>query len=72
MKTEDTLLAFALEFEVSEDELTLALTSMELARGTSIHRRAVRHGNRFETYYLREEVEAALAREGAKILGASD
>jgi len=55
------------------DELSLAVTELELERERTIERRLVRFGSgNFQTKYRREDLEAALARQAARRLGFPD
>ncbi len=52
------------------DELSLAVTELELERERTIERRLVRFGEgNFQTKYQLEDLRAALARQAARRLG---
>ncbi len=63
-----TLQEAAVLFEVEAQEIALALEAM----GRDVQRRLVRRGSTIETYYRKEDIEDALSRVAAQLLGFRD
>lgn len=63
-----TLQEAAVLFEVEAQDIALALEAL----GRDIPRRLIRRGEAIETYYRREDIEDALSRVAAQLLGFRD